>query len=126
MVFRTAGLSSGGGYSFVDRLRHLTIDHASLSRRGTVPPSNRDTSNISALIRLSHILHEHYLLFVSPSCFAACGHHLSPRIAIVFSLLSCLTNSSMSHSSSFLISSNTSRSSVYGGGGGAHTMHRRP
>ena len=36
---------------------------------------------------------------LSPSCFPVCGHHLSPRIAIVFSLLSSLRNSSMSHPS---------------------------
>ena len=31
---------------------------------------------------------ENFLLILCPSCFAACGHHLHPRIAIVFSLLS--------------------------------------
>ena len=46
--------------------------------------------------------------------FAVCGHHLSPRIAIVLSLLSSLPNSCMSHPSNFLISStNTFRSSLY-------------
>ena len=34
---------------------------------------------------------------LSPSCFAVCGHHLSPRIAIAFSLLSsCLLYTSPS------------------------------
>ena len=42
----------GGAYSFVACLSHLTIDHASLSRRSTVPTPNRDTSNIWALITL--------------------------------------------------------------------------
>ena len=44
----------GGGraYSFVACLGHLTIDHASLARRSTVPTANRDTSNIWALITL--------------------------------------------------------------------------
>ena len=60
-----------------------------------------------------HQLHRNCLLIQSPSCFAVCGHHLSPRIAIVFSLLSRLPNSSMSHTSNFLISSNASRSSLY-------------
>ena len=59
-----------------------------------------------------HILHRNCLLFLSPFCFAVCGHHISPRIAIVFSLLSSLPNSSMSHTSNFLISSNASRSSL--------------
>ena len=52
-------MSRGGGggegaYSFVACLSHLTIDHASLSRRSTVPTPNRDTptSNIWALSTL--------------------------------------------------------------------------
>ena len=54
------------------------------------------------------------MLILSPSCFAVCGHHLSPRIAIVFSLLCSLPNSSMLHPSNFVISSsNASRSSLY-------------
>ena len=47
-------------------------------------------------LRFLHILHKNCLLFLSLSCFAVCGHHLSPRIAIVFSLLSSLPNFSMS------------------------------
>ena len=39
-------VGGGGGYSSVACLSHLTIDHASLSRRSTVPTPNRDTSNI--------------------------------------------------------------------------------
>ena len=42
----------GGGFSFVACLSHLTIDHASLSRRSTVLTPNKDTSNIGALITL--------------------------------------------------------------------------
>ena len=43
----------GGGCSFVDCLSHLTIDHASISRRSTVFPTPiSDTSNIWALITL--------------------------------------------------------------------------
>ena len=65
-------------------------------------------------LRFLHILHKNCLLMLSPSCFAVCGHHLSPRIAIVFSLLSSLPNSSMSHTSNCLISSsNAFRSSLY-------------
>ena len=55
------------------------------------------------------MLHRFFLLSYRLP-FAVCGHHLSPRIAIVFSL-SSVPNSSMSHLSIFLISSNTSRSS---------------
>ena len=44
----------GGGkaYSFAACPSHLTLDHASLSRRSTVPTPNRDTFNIWALITL--------------------------------------------------------------------------
>ena len=45
----------GGAYSFVACLGHLTIRHASLSRRTTVPTPNRDASNIWALIALPSI-----------------------------------------------------------------------
>ena len=41
-----------GAYSFIACLSHLIIDHASLSRRSTVPTPNRDTSNIWALTTL--------------------------------------------------------------------------
>ena len=42
----------GGIYPFVAFLSHLTIDHASLSKRSTVPTPKRDASNIWALITL--------------------------------------------------------------------------
>ena len=47
---RTRG--GGAGLSFVAFLSHLTIDHASFSRRSTVPTPSRDTSNVWALITL--------------------------------------------------------------------------
>ena len=110
---KVSKLATGGGaYPFVACLSHLTIDHASLSRRDTVPTPNRDTSNIWALISFFRCYLESFLLIFSPCCFAVCGHHLSPRIAIVFSLLCSVPNLSMSHSSIFLISSTTSRSSL--------------
>ena len=59
------------------------------------------------------ILQGNFLLNSSPSCFAVCGYHLSPRIALVFSLLSGVPNFSMPHSSLILISYRTSRSSLY-------------
>ena len=82
---RTTALASwcrgGGAYSFVACcLSHLTIDHAFLSRRSTVPTPNRDTSNIWALITLFPYNTLNCLLKQSPSCFAVCGHHPSPRI----------------------------------------------
>ena len=46
------GGERGGAYSFVACLSHLTIDHASLSRRSTGPTPNRHTSNIWALSTL--------------------------------------------------------------------------
>ena len=45
-------------------------------------------------LRSFHVLHRNCLRVLSASCFAACGHHLSPRIAVVFPLLSSLQNSS--------------------------------
>ena len=42
----------GGGVLICCWLSHLTIDHAYLSRRSTVPTPNRDTSNVWALILL--------------------------------------------------------------------------
>ena len=53
-------------------------------------------------------------LLLSPSCFATCGHHLSPRIMTVFSLLSSAPNFFMPHSLTSLTSSpSTSHSSPY-------------
>ena len=46
------GGGTGGAYSFVACLSRLTIDHASLSRRSTVPTPNRDTTSVWALITL--------------------------------------------------------------------------
>ena len=37
---------AGGAYSFVGCLSHLTLDHASLSRRSTVPTPKGGTFNI--------------------------------------------------------------------------------
>ena len=39
-------------------------------------------------LRCFHELRGNILLISSPSCFAACGHHLFPRMAVVCSLLS--------------------------------------
>ena len=98
-------------YSLVACLSHLTIDHASLSIPSTVPTPNRHLQHLGAHYFLIHMLHRNVLLILSPSCFAVCGHHLSPRIAIaiVLSLQSSVPNLSMPHSSIFLIPSNTSR-----------------
>ena len=73
----------GGAHSFVACLSHLAIDHASLSRRSTVPtPTPRETPpTFGRSLRFFHILHRNLLLTVSPSCFAVCSHHLSPGIA---------------------------------------------
>ena len=46
-------------------------------------------------LRFFHILHRNLLHILSPSSFAVCGHHLSPSIAIVFSLLSKASNDFM-------------------------------
>ena len=49
----------GGASSFAACLRPVTLDHASLSRRSTVPIPNRDdTSNLRPSLRSFHILHD--------------------------------------------------------------------
>ena len=48
-------------------------------------------------------LHRKKMLILCLFCFAVCGHHLSLRIAIVFSLLSSVPNFSMTHSPISLI-----------------------
>ena len=49
---------------------------------------NGDAANIWAHIAFlfPYVLRRNILLVLSRSCSAACGHHLSPRTAIVFSL----------------------------------------
>ena len=63
----------GRAFLFVACLSHLSVDHASLSRRRAVPTPNRDTSNICALITLLHILHINCSLILSPPFLAFCG-----------------------------------------------------
>ena len=46
---RGRGGGNGGRTHFVACVSHLTVDHATLSRRSTVPAPNRDTSNIGVL-----------------------------------------------------------------------------
>ena len=89
--YSTSILPTGGGGILICCfcLSHLTIDHASLSRRSTVPSPNRDTCNIWALITFCsyftyvETLCLSYPLPVSPSVATIC-----PGIATVFSLLS--------------------------------------
>ena len=66
----------------------MTNDHASLSRRRTIPTPHQDTSNSWALIvdvSIPGSLHD-VEKNLSAFCLAACGDHLSSRIAIVFSI----------------------------------------
>ena len=91
---------------------HLTVDHASLSRRSTVPTPNGDTSNISVFITSLPYYTQVPSTSLVPVLFR-CGH-LSPGIAIVHSLLSNVS----SDSTPLLITprtlpSLTSRSSLY-------------
>ena len=72
-----------GAYSFVVCLSHLTIDNASLWRRSTaVPtPNSRDISNIldpHYFIPI-HYVRQTFAYLIPSSCFAVCGHQLSPR-----------------------------------------------
>ena len=56
-------------------------------------------------VRFFHTLHITFSLISSASYLAVCGRHLSPRIAIVFSLLSNVPNFSTSHLSTLPTSS---------------------
>ena len=87
----------GGEYSLVACLSNLTIDQASLSRQSTVPTPEsliKTPSTFGRSLRFFHIFHINCLRILSSSCFAVCGHHLPPRIAIVCLLLYSLPNSS--------------------------------
>ena len=113
---RTGEGGGGGGVSFCPCLGNLTIDYKHHFRDGPPfllllerPPTVRRSFRC---LRIQ--LTKKFLLILSPSYFAACGHHLSPRVAVVLSLLSSVPNFSMSHYSIFLIlSSNTSRFPFY-------------
>ena len=115
------GTGTGGGaaYSFVACLSHLTIDHASLSRRSTVPTPtpNRDTSNIWALITLLPCITYKLCAYPIPVLFRRLRPpSISPRIAIVFSLLSIVCQTlSRCHIRiiSSISSSNASRCSLH-------------
>ena len=92
----------GGGGSvliFLLELSHLTVDHASRSgRSGTAflllietPPTFERSIRFFHILRITFF----FLLVLFPSSLAVCGHHLSRRIAIVFSLLSNVPNFSI-------------------------------
>ena len=49
-------------------------------------------------LRFFHTLHRNLSHILSPSCFAVCGHYLSPSIAVVFSLFSKASNEVHIHS----------------------------
>ena len=57
-------LSGGGVLFFVGCLSHLTIDHASLSRRSTVPTPSR---HFGCSLRFFHVLHRNICFVLSPS-----------------------------------------------------------
>ena len=59
--------------SFVGCLSHLTIGHASLSRRSTVPTLKIDISNIWALITLFPFITYKLFAYPCPSCFRRDG-----------------------------------------------------
>lgn len=71
---------------FVARLRCLTIDHTALSRRSLLQRGTPPT--LGCLWRFPHASHKNILQILSPSCIALCGHHLSSRTPIVFTLVS--------------------------------------
>ena len=80
------------GCSFVACLSHLTIDHASLSRRSTGPTPNRHLQHWAPITLLAYITFflNHIRFPLRVSTFM-----VSPRIVTVFSPLSGVLNSSM-------------------------------
>ena len=89
----------GGAYSFFPCLSHSTIDHAFLSRWSTVPNPWKRPPTFGHSLRFFQRFCTSYVFSL-----AVCGHHLFPRIAVDFSLLSNVPKFSMSHPSVFLIS----------------------
>ena len=85
---RARPVGEAGRDSFVACLGHLIIGHASLSGRSIVPTPIKDTSTVWALNTFSPRNSFKKMFILSSSCFAVCGHHLSPKIAIVSLLLS--------------------------------------
>ena len=70
----------GGGYSSVACLKHLTIDHASVSSRSTVTTRSKGhLQHLGAHCVFFCIVRTTVLLILSPSCFAVCGNHPSQR-----------------------------------------------
>ena len=69
-------VGGGGAYSFVACRSQLTIDHAALSRRNTVPTPYGDTSNVGRSLRFFLILifHENFLFTSSP--LTVCDRYL--------------------------------------------------
>ena len=102
-----SGIAGGGGTHLLLALviwpltTHPFRDRALFLLVVETPPT------IGRSLRFFNRLHRNLLLILSPSCFTVCGHHLSPRIAIVFSLLSRAPNFSMPHSSIVLVFSKT-------------------
>ena len=72
-----------GGYHLLLALSRWTIDHASLSRRSTVPTPNRDLSNVWALSTFIPFIKFWFSLILSPSSWAVRGHHIFPGIAVL-------------------------------------------
>ena len=86
---KNRGGRGGRGTRLLLASSHLIIDHVPLSRRSTVPTPTIETSPaFGRSLRCFFISHRNVcssLLFPLLVPFA-CGHHLSPRIGIVFSL----------------------------------------
>ena len=83
-------VGGGGRTNLLLAVVILTIVHESLSGRSTVPTRNGDTSNIWA--RSTFFCSCYIHIFCLCYLFPIWPHLLSPRIAIVFSLLSNVPN----------------------------------
>ena len=74
-----SGRTQGGGRThLLLALSHLTIDHACLSRRSTVPTPNRHTSNLGA--------HDIFPICYIETFFLILSHAVLPSVATVYIL----------------------------------------
>ena len=113
VFLKGVGAVRGWGYSFVACLSHVTIDHASLSRRSTVPTPNRHLQHLGAHYASSiYCMETVCLSSLRPVWPSAATIYL--LVWRPFSLYHLVYHTLPCHASNFLISSsNVSRPSLY-------------
>ena len=112
VALRSPPVDGGGGTQLLLALSHLTMTTHPFRDGPLLLLLIEATSNIWALSTFFPCITQKN--FLQRSSLAVCDHHLSPKRAIVFSLLFNAPNISMSHPFIFLISSfNAPRSTLY-------------